>query len=398
MQTSQQGFEQHDCAKRSAFDRTNQLAADTAENWRSFLAGDCPEQSVKTRESIIRWLIGKDLERFELLNSSELTVAQQAMAYRYRILRQRYLGVAPRQAYRHLTTRLGSVVLLRNKIRALVALSHERASAVVDVLQEVIQDLLQRDRYMQQQMAWIAECTNDAKLRTALLLATTEEYCLRPIRNQPLLVYRFVNYLRRTQQGGVTQVPNKSLLRLVSDEILTDDSDNPFSFCDLQALAVYQETQTLEEQQGVRQAVQQEFAHYLAANLGSNAVQWLNLYLQGKSQEAIARQLNLSVKEVYRLREKISYHAVRVFGLKQKPELVTNWLATSLLEHSFGLTPQQWQQFWTQLTPQQRQVIELKKAGKNLEAIAQALNHKINQVTNEWHKLCLTAYAVRSQG
>ncbi len=32
------------------------------------------------------------------------------------------------------------------------------------------------------------------------------------------------------------------------------------------------------------------------------------------------------------------------------------------------------------------------------EAIAQALNHKINQVTNEWHKLCLTAYAVRSQG
>jgi len=50
---------------------------------------------------------------------------------------------------------------------------------VVDVLQEVIQELLQSDRYMQQQMAWIAECTVDARLRNALLFASTEEYCLR---------------------------------------------------------------------------------------------------------------------------------------------------------------------------------------------------------------------------
>lgn len=289
-------------------------------------------------------------------------------------------------------------MLLRNKIRALLTFSQDRASTVVDVLQELIQELLQRDRYMQQQMAWIAQCTDDVRLRTALLLATTEEYCLRPIRNQPLLMYRFVSYLRRKQQGGITQVPDQTSLRLYSEEFLTNDCENTFSFLDNQAVAVYQDTQVYEEKLALRQIVKQEFSDYLAELMGENAVQWLKLYLQGKSQEAIAEQLNLSVKEVYRLREKISYHAIRVFGLKHQSQLVSSWLETSLQEHSFGLTPQQWQKFWDKLTPRQRQVIELKKAGESIEAIAALLNYKINQITNEWHQLCLTAHALRSEG
>lgn len=372
------------------------LAEDLAQDWRSRLKADCPEQSAATRESIIHWLLGNDLERFALLNPNQLEIARQAMAYRYRILRHRYLGLAPEQAYRHLITRLGSLVLLRQKIRTWVALSRDRQRAVVDVLQEVLQELMHSDRYMQQQMTWITECTSDVKLRNALLLASTEEYCLRPIRNQPLLVYRFVNYLRRTSRGGITQVPTNDLIRLVSDQVVTDDSDNPISLFDTQALATYQDTQAMEQQQALGQAVQKEFSSYLATQLGPIAVQWLQLYLQGRSQEVIARKLNLPVKEVYRLREKISYHAVRVFALKYQPELVSNWLETSLLEHSFGLTPQQWQQFWERLTPRQRQMIELLKAGKDIEAIAQALNLKSHQVMGEWSKLYLTAQAIRS--
>jgi DNA-binding NarL/FixJ family response regulator len=377
---------------------TVKLTEDLAQNWRSRLSFDCPEQSTATRESIIRWLLGNDLERFALLSPNQLEIAQQAMAYRYRILRQRYLALSPERAYRNLTTRLGSSVLLRNKIRTWLATSRDRQRAVVDVVQEVIQELLQRDYYIQQQIAWIAECTSEPKLRTALLFASTEEYCLRPVRNQPLLVYRFVNYLHRSTRGGLTQVPSNELVRLVSDELQTDDSDSPINLLDNQAIAAYQDAQGLEEQQTLRNAVKQEFSSYLAAKLGSTAVQWLQLYLQGQSQEAIARKLNMPVKEVYRLREKIIYHAVRVFALKSQPELISHWLETSLPEYSFGLTPQQWQQFWEQLTPLQRQVIELNKSGKDLEGIAQALNRRINQVTSEWHKLCLTAQAVRSAG
>ncbi len=388
MQTFKQGFQEREFFMA--------LAEDLAQGWRLRLANECPDHSLATRESIVRWLLGENLEQWEQLTSSQLEIAQQAMAYRYRILRQRYLGVGPKQAYRHLMTRLGSLVLLRNKIRTWVALSRDRQRAVTDVLEEVIQELLQSDRHMQQQMAWIAQCSDDPKLQNALLLASTEEYCLRPIRNQPLLVYRFVNYLRRTQRGGLTQVPTSDLVRLVSEEVLSEEHENSFSLLDHQAVTEYQNTQATAEQKALRTEVKQEFSSYLAQHLGPAAVQWLQLYLQGQSQEAIAQSLSLSVKEVYRLREKISYHAVRVFAFKGQPELVGNWLETSLSEHSLGLTPGQWQQFWERLTPRQRQMIELLRAGDNLEEIAQALKLKTHQVMGEWSKLYLAAQNLRN--
>ena len=295
-------------------------------SWRSRLTADCPEQSAATRESIIRWLLGNDLERVEMLNPIQMEIALQAMEYRYRILRCRYLGLGPERAYRNLTTRLGTSVQIHNKIRTWLAKSRDHSSAVVDVLQEVIHELLQSDRYMQQQIAWIAECTDDAKLRDSLLFASIEEYCLRPIRNQPLLVYRFINYLRCSQRGGMTQVPSSELIRLVSEEIRTTDSDSPISLLDNHAIDQYQNMQAVVEQQLARAAVKQEFERYLAQKVGPLAVQWLQLYLQGRSQNAIARSLNLEIKQVYRLREKVRYHAVSIFARKHNPELLGNWL------------------------------------------------------------------------
>ena len=351
------------------------LADELAQDWQMRLLSDYPEQSSATRQSIVRWLLGENLDRFDTLMPNQLEIAKQAMDYRYRILRQRYLGVEPERAYRNLTSRLAGLVTLRNKIRTWVSLSRDRQRAVVDVLQEVIQELLNSDRYIQSQIAWIAQCTEDMRLRDALLLTSVEEYCLRPIRNQPLLVYRFVNFLRRSQRGGMTHIPEKDKVRLVSEEVTPDDTDAPVSLLDSQAIADYQDAQAFE---------------------GHEAAQWLQLYLQGKSQEAIAKALNKPVKEIYRLREKISYHAIRVFSVKAKPELVANWLETSLQEHNLGLTPVQWQELYLSLTPQQRQLLEQRKQGKSIEAIAKDLNLKVNQVIGEWSKLYLAAQALRS--
>jgi hypothetical protein len=236
MQTLKQGFEERNLVMGSEAEKLTQY-------WRQRLAAECPEQSEANRESIIFWLLGSNSQRFDLLNSKELDIAKQAMEYRYRILRQRYLGIARERAYRNLITRLGSLVTLRNKIQTWISLSRDRQRSVVDVLQEVLQELLQGDNYMQQQMACIAEFTTDARLNNSLLFASMEEYCLRPVRNQPLLAYRFVNYLRRTQRGGLTQVPGSDLIRLVSEEILTDDNDNRVNLADNQAIAEYLEAQ-----------------------------------------------------------------------------------------------------------------------------------------------------------
>lgn len=373
-----------------------QLADQLQKEWRSRLASDCPDQHPATQESIVRWLVGDNLERFDTLLPNQLAIARQAMDYRYRILRQRYLGVGPERAYRNLMTRLAGLVTLRNKIRTWVSLSRDRQRAVIYVLQEVIQELLNSDRYIQKQIAWIAECTDDVRLRDALLLTSIEEYCLRPIRNQPLLVYRFVNFLRRSQRGGLTHVPEGDLVRLVSEEVTPEETDAPISLLDNQAIAEYQQAQASEEQQTLRLTVRQEFEDYLTEKLGPEAAQWLRLYLQGQSQEAIASALNKPVKDIYRLREKITYHAIRVFSIKEKPELVASWLETSLQEHNLGLTPVQWQEYWDSLTDEQRQLLERLKDGLALDAIAKELNWKTNQVIGEWSKLYLAAQALRS--
>ena len=390
MQTLKQGFEERNL--------TMVLSAEKlAQYWQKQLAMECPEQSVANRQSIVKWLLGSDLDRYETLHAKELDIAKQAMEYRYKILRQRYLGIGRERAYRNLITRLGSLVTLRHKIQTWIALSRDRQRTVLDVLQEVIQELLQSDNYIQQQMTDITQFTSDERLRNALLFASVEEYCLRPVRNQPLLVYRFVNYLRRTQRGGLTQVPTNDIVRLDSEEILTDDSDNRVNLVDTQAVAEYQEAQAAEEQLALRQTVKQEFEDYLQENLGQEAVEWLGLYLQGKSQDEIAKKLNKPIKDVYRLREKISYHAVRVFALKGKPELVDSWLSISLKEHNLGLTPKQWQQLHEQLTPLQRQVLELRKAGHSIEDTASQLKLKSHQAMGEWTKVYLVAQTLRSE-
>ncbi len=372
------------------------LAEKLAQVWRTRLEVECPHQSNITHESIIQWLLGAEQDNFAALTPQQWSIVQQAMNYRYRILKERYLGVPPARCYQNLTGRLGSLVLLRNKIRTWVALSRDRQRAVVDVLQEVIQELLHSDRYIQKQIRWISECTRDTKLRDALLLSAVEEYCLRPIRNQPLIVYRFVNFLRRSQRGGMTHIPEGEIIKLISEEVVGEDSDNPMNLWDGQAITAYQEEQSWLQQQSLRLNVQQEFENYLQEQLGEGAVQWLRLYLQGKTQEAIAQSLDLPIKHIYRLREKISYHAVRVFAIKNQPELVTNWLEISLQEHSLGLTPPQWQEFTVNLTLEQQEILKKLQSGLDFNAIAQESNLKLHQIVTEWSRIYMKAQEIRS--
>ncbi|NJO20659.1 MAG: helix-turn-helix domain-containing protein, partial [Spirulinaceae cyanobacterium RM2_2_10] len=295
-----------------------------------------------------------------------------------------------------LIQRLGSLAVLRNKIRTWVSLSRDRHRAVADVIQEVLQEMLHSDRYLQSAMRWIEQCTPSSRLRNALMLTSLEEYCLRPIRNQPLLVYRFVNYLRRAQRSGMTQVPQQERIRTLSEELVLDNDDAPVSLFDAEAASLYAEQQALAAQQNLRATVQREFEAYLAENLDESAAQWLRLYLQGHTQEAIARELGVPIKQIYRLREKVGYHAIKIFALKGQPELVANWLQASLQEHNLGLTPSQWEQFWQDLTPLQQQVIGQLKAGRTIEAIAHELALKKSQVMAEWGKLYQSAQALRS--
>ncbi len=372
------------------------LADSLAAKWKQRLDEDFPKQSSATKSAVVQWLIGENPERFDEYDKRELALARQAMDYRYRILEQRYLGVGPQKTYQRLMRRLSSLFLIRSKIRTWVSQSRDRYRSVVDVLGEVIQEMLQSDRHLQRQMAWIRECTENSNLRNTLLLASLEEYCLRPIRNQPLLVYRFVNYLNRSQRGGLTQVPAKEMIRMISEEIAPDASENPLSLFDNQALGRFEEEQDWEERQAQRQTVQDEFEEYLGERVEPLAVDWLRLYLQGYTQDSISEELGLPIKKVYRLREKVSYHAVQVFSLKMKPEMVTEWLGTSIKEHNLGLNPNQWQDMFSRLETEEKTLLTRMKEGAPMDAIAKELGWRTTQTMRTWSKLYLAAQEMRN--
>ncbi|MGB3294249.1 MAG: HetZ-related protein 2 [Phormidesmis sp.] len=362
--------------------------------WLKQIQNDLPDQSAATHEAIARWLVG-DPSRFEGLSEAEIKLATKAMDYRYRIFISRYWGLSPERAYKKLLQKLGGLFLVRSKVSTWIALSRDRQRAVKDVLQEVIQEMLQSDRHMRQQSEWIALCTPRANLRNLLTLATIEEYCLRPIRNQPLLVYRFVNYLRRSQRGGMTQVPSSELIQLISEEIGTDEADGTFSLLDFEALEQYAVQKNFEEQQSARQLVQQQFSEYLSEKLGDTAAQWLTLHLKGYAQDTIAQELGLSVRQAYRLREKVSYHAIRIFTIKEQPDLVFAWLKTSLKYNNLGLTLTEWDSYWQSLSPSQQQLLTAFRAGDTVTEVATAMNLTEKQVTSQWADLYLMAQALR---
>jgi hypothetical protein len=363
--------------------------------WQERIQTECSDQPIATQTSILNWLLGEDRERLEDLDLDRSNIADRAIDYRLRILLQRYLGLPPARAYKNLMQRLGGIAVLRDKIRAWLALSGDRQRQVVDVLQEVIQEMLQGDKYIQQQIAWIGQCTRNPRLRDTLLFASIEEYCLRPIRNQPLLAYRFVNYLRRAQKGGVTNVPQGDLVKLVSDEII-GDSDSTISLLDNIAIDDYRQQQEWAETQLTRDRVKAELRAYLTEHLGQEAGQWLDLYLLGKTPESIAIGLKMDIKQVYRLREKINYHTLKVFAIDAEPELVAQWLQISLQEHNLGLTTSQWEQFCGGLDPTHRQIILGLQAGTSIELLAKSLQLKTNQVMGIWRKIYLAAQKIRT--
>jgi DNA-binding CsgD family transcriptional regulator len=308
---------------------------------------------------------------------------------------ERYWQVSPEQGYQRLVKRLSGVFLIRQKVNTWVTLSRDRSRTVVEVVQEVVQEMIQSDRYLAQELKSIEACTDNLRLRSLLLLASLEEYCLRTVRNQPLILYRFLNHLERSQRAGMTQVPTGELVQILSEDVTVTNGEEALSRLDGEAWHRYHQEQSHLDQRSQRAQVKSALVAHLHRHLGEGAVHWLELHLQGLTPEDIAQRLDLPVKKVYRLREQVTYHALKIFALKEQPGLVLDWLKTSLRDHNLGLTPGQWQQFWQGLSAEQQRILQAGRQGQSLEEIAQGLGLKSKQVKAQWVDLYLRAQDLR---
>lgn len=275
--------------------------------WDSRLFNDYPHETAENRRSIVRWLLGENIDRFNRFTPNQLAIANQSLEYRYRILQQRYLGLTSTEIYSGLMNRLGALMVQATPIRSWIAQSLNHQKIMIKLVQAVIEDILQSNPYIQKQITWVGKCTQVPSLKEALLFTTVEEYCLQSLRNQPLFIHHVANFLRRQWQEGNLNLVQMEILALISKDI---------------SLELIASEKNWEEQQLKRIAVRQLFECYLKDKMGLLGVQWLKLYLQGRSQDAIAQALNLPIQQVARLKETVTYQGIQLFVLQNKLQSV----------------------------------------------------------------------------
>jgi hypothetical protein len=179
----------------------NSLANELQLVWETRLLREYPQQTPENRQSIVRWLLGENLVALDNLTPHEVTLLKQKMDCRYRILTKRYLNVDPIQGYFRLINRLGALMMRCPQVRTWIIANRDHQKSVLELLQRIIQEISTEDLEIQQQISWIAQCTQDTELRDILLLASLEEYCLQPIGSRPLLVHRSISFLRHQLQS-----------------------------------------------------------------------------------------------------------------------------------------------------------------------------------------------------
>ncbi|PSB58771.1 hypothetical protein [Chamaesiphon polymorphus] len=154
--------------------------------WENRISVECAQQNKITQITILNWLLGEHPEQWETFTDRQLENAEKEMNYRLCILNRRYLEASPKAAYKHLMERLGNCRAIRARILAEIPMSRDRDRRIVDALEKLVQEMLQsvreasryESRYIQQQIAWIKQCSHIPHLRTALLPTIIEEYCL----------------------------------------------------------------------------------------------------------------------------------------------------------------------------------------------------------------------------
>jgi hypothetical protein len=139
---------------------------------------------------------------------------------------------------------------------------------------------------------------------------------------------------------------------------------------------------------------------YLKDQDQQDCVNYLVLKLKDCSAAEIDDILGLSARERDYLQQRFKYH-VEKFAQQHEWELVHQWLGANL-EADLGLTPEEWSDFLTQLSPELQQLVAHKRqqhgdATYSDEAIASTLGWTPKKVSRSWTKVLKLAWKYRNQ-
>lgn len=232
-------------------------------------------------------------------------------------------------------------------------------------------------------------------IELAEYMAFTEQYAKRRINlpggaNQQLIVLRAQSFARRQPQETTVDI-EQAVESAKTEEAESYQRNSAVQQVRSQMIA--KSNNDLAEN-SERDRVQAELVKYLEAQGQNDCVDYLALKLQDLTAPEIDSILGLTSRQRDYLQQRFKYH-VEKFAKQHQWQLVHQWLGAGV-EHKLGLSAQQWENFLSQLSEQQRQILQLKTAKQSDQVIAKAVKCTPKQLQKRWTQLLELAWAIRN--
>ncbi|MBD1878039.1 MULTISPECIES: HetZ-related protein [unclassified Coleofasciculus] len=268
-----------------------------------------------------------------------------------------------------------------------------RYNLIEDFLQEFYAESIKAFR---RENELTIDYTPRTQLELAEYMAFSEQYAKRRINlpngtSQQLIVLRAQGFARR--QPAETSMDIEKAIEFPRGE----DADTQSRSAAMHQLRSQLVADTIDPAEAVlRDRVVAELMEYLQAQGQEDCVNYLVLKLQDLSAPEIDEILGLTARQRDYLQQRFKYH-VEKFSRQNNWKLVHQWLGADL-DQKLGLSSQQWEAFWNQLSLEQQQLLQLKQAQVSEREIAQTLGCTPKQLQKRWTQVLEMAWKIRNQG
>jgi hypothetical protein len=386
----------------SAFDSyisLEELSVPTSDTLVQLLSHEMQSQ-VKSATSGVQDVVGRIAKEVERIcdKSSRIQNSGQVQSWQITLGRHRlqkclrYYQLGSKQGRVELHSSLGAIVY-RHVTMAGSDLGFEaRYNLIEDFLQAFYIEAIKAFR---RETELPENYTPRTQLQVAEYMAFTEQYAKRRINlpggaNQQLIVLRAQGFARRQPQETTVDI------EMAVDSAKTEEAESY-----QRNVAVQQIRSQMIAKPGFdpseeseRNRVITELMKYLESQGQSDCMNYLTLKLQDLSAPEIDQILGLTSRQRDYLQQRFKYH-VEKFAKQHQWQLVHQWLGAGL-EHKLGLSSQQWDVFWNQLTPQQQQIFELKTACQSDQLISKAVQCTPKQLQKRWTQMLELAWSIRN--
>ncbi len=353
-------------------------------------------KSISSSARAVALRIAKEVERI-CLKSDRIQKSGQVRTWQLALARHRlqkcleYYKLGSKQSRVELHSNL-SVMVYRHVAPMQSKLGFQaRYNLIEDFLQGFYIEVL---RAFRREHQMVEDYTPRTQIELAEYMAFTEHYAKRRITlpgrgNQQLIVLR--------AQGFANGQPPETSLDIEQAVEYAKGEEEMAQNRSAAAQQVREQmiAETIDPADAVlRDRVITELVNYLESQGQSDCIDYLTLKLQDLSAQEIDEILGLSPRQRDYLQQRFKYH-VEKFSRSHQWKLVHQWLGADL-DENLGMPPQQWAAFLDQLTPEQRQLIELKRNKASDADIIAALKCTPKQLQKRWSELLELAWQVRN--